>query len=95
MSDIVFQQELFNQLRHDTFHYMRDLMEEERSKPALKWVTNKVAMQLLDACPRTMQNWRDDGVIGFSQVGNKIYYSQEDLDLMLQRHYHKPFKAVA
>ncbi len=92
---MILQQETLNQLRHDTFHYMRNLFEEERSKPTFKWVTSKVATELLDVSPRTMQKWRDEGLLGFAQVGHKIYHSQEDIDHMLQRHYCKPFKALA
>lgn len=95
MNNAVLQEDLLNQCRHDTFNYMRNLMEEERSKPTFNWVTNKVAMELLGVSQRTMQTWRDDGLLGFSQVGNKIYYSQDDLNRMLQRHYRKPSKAMA
>lgn len=89
------QEDLFNQLRHDTFTHVLNLMQQERSKPTFNWITNEAAMELLDMSQRTLQTLRDDGVLGFSKVGNKIYYSQEDLDGMLQRHYRKPFKAAA
>lgn len=52
-------------------------------------------MNLLDVSQRTMQNWRDDSTLIFSQIDNKIYYSHEDVDTMLQHYYIKPFKATA
>ncbi|MDO7846245.1 helix-turn-helix domain-containing protein [Hymenobacter sp. M29] len=95
MSNIVLQEDLFNQFLHDKFNYMLNLMQEERNKPNFNWVTNKAAMGLLDVSSRTMQNLRDDGLLGFSKLGNKIYYTPEELDSLLQRHYQKPFKAAA
>ncbi|MEM7040284.1 MAG: DNA-binding protein [Bacteroidota bacterium] len=31
-----------------------------------------------------MQSYRDKGLIGFSQVGKKVFFSQNDIDEFLQ-----------
>lgn len=38
---------------------------------------NKEACQKLKISPRTLQNYRDRGLIEFSQVGRKIFYMQK------------------
>lgn len=70
-------------------------MGEDRKESAIEWLDNREASKLLNASPRTLQNWRNSGLLGFSQVGSKIYYSRQDIDLMLQQHHRKPFKAAA
>jgi hypothetical protein len=40
---------------------------------------------------RTAQRWRDEGKISFSQVGAKIYYTQADIEMFLQKHYNNAF----
>ncbi|MGI4760526.1 MAG: helix-turn-helix domain-containing protein [Janthinobacterium lividum] len=49
------------------------------------------ALQLLGVCTRTLQTWRNTGVIGFSQVGKKIYYPYEEVERLLRQHYRAPF----
>ncbi|WP_317043916.1 helix-turn-helix domain-containing protein [Hymenobacter sp. CRA2] len=66
-----------------------------RAARQLQWFDNKEAAAMLKVSPRTLQNWRDEGLIGFSQVDRKIYYSRADIGLLLQNHYNKPFKAAA
>ena len=56
-----------------------------------KWLTNKEASGLLQVTARTMQNYRDKGIIPFSQVGSKIYYKVSDLEKHLEDHYVSSF----
>jgi excisionase family DNA binding protein len=95
MNVVVLQSEAFNQLQQNTFALMRRLFEEERKKPVIEWLDNKEAAALLKVSMRTMQSWRDEGLIGFSQIGGKIYYNREDIDRMLLKHHNKPFRAAA
>ena len=44
-------------------------------------------MQLMNISKRTAQQWRDNNIIGFSQVGNKIYYSLTDILNLLKENY--------
>ena len=53
---------------------------------------NEEFIQLMGISKRTAQGWRDEGKISFSQVGNKIYYKQSDVDKLLAEHYNKSFK---
>lgn len=57
------------------------------------FIDNQEFLLLMKISKRTAQTWRDDGVISFSQVGNKIYYKLSDVEKLLQDHYNKAFKA--
>ncbi|WP_212768220.1 helix-turn-helix domain-containing protein [Larkinella sp. C7] len=39
----------------------------------------------LHVSKRTLQNWRDDGLIEFSQIGHKIYYTEKAVNQMLEK----------
>ncbi|WP_228479082.1 helix-turn-helix domain-containing protein [Flavobacterium soyangense] len=44
-------------------------------------------MLLMNISKRTAQQWRDNKVIGFSQIGNKIYYRLCDIQELLKENY--------
>ena len=48
---------------------------------------NQEFLQLMNISKRTSQMWRDTGFIGFSQLGNKIYYRLEDIQNLLKENY--------
>lgn len=48
---------------------------------------NQEFLQLMNISKRTSQMWRDSGFIGFSQLGNKIYYRLEDILSLLNENY--------
>lgn len=95
MHVVVLESEAYKELQKSNIDLIRSLLKEESKTPDFGWMSQKEALEILDASPRTMQNWRDQGLVGFSQIGKKIYYSHEEVDKMLQRHYQKPFKALA
>lgn len=49
-------------------------------------------MRMLNICPRTLQNYRDSGVLGFYRVSRKkIYYKYADVITLLEKNYVQPF----
>lgn len=60
-----------------------------------KFVDNQEFIQLMKISKRTAQSWRDEKVIGFAQIGNKIYYKIGDIEDLLERNYHRAFKVEA
>ena len=48
---------------------------------------NQEFMKLMNISKRTAQQWRDNKTIGFSQVGNKIYYKLKDILQLLEENY--------
>lgn len=58
--------------------------EKDLSK---EWIDGKEARKILRISPKTLQNYRDNKVIPFSQYGNKIYYKRTDLESFFEQHY--------
>ena len=50
-------------------------------------IDNADFIQLMKISSSTAKNWRNKGVIPFTQIQNKFYYKIEDIQLMLNTHY--------
>ena len=55
--------------------------------------TNKELMVLLDCSEKTLRGYRNDGYLGFSQFGDKIYYTSMDIVNFLMLNHHKPYRS--
>jgi excisionase family DNA binding protein len=53
------------------------------------WLTGNEVIYLLGISKRTLQSYRDRGILPFAQIGRKIYYKASDIDEYLDRHYIK------
>lgn len=49
-------------------------------------IDNEEFMILMKISKRTAQYWRDNGMITYSKIGNKIYYRISDIDVMIQNY---------
>lgn len=52
-----------------------------------KWLTGDHVCHILEISKRTLQNYRDRGILPFAQIGRKIYYKATDLDEFLESHH--------
>ena len=48
------------------------------------WLHNGDVCRLLNISKRTLQHYRDTGVLPFAQIGHKCYYKREDVDRLLE-----------
>jgi excisionase family DNA binding protein len=53
--------------------------------------TIKDASEYLQVSKRSLQRYRDQGLLGFSQIGDKIYFKPSDLETFLANHRVTPF----
>ena len=54
-------------------------------------VDNKGFLRIMHISARTAVTWRDEGIISFSQIGNKIYYRMSDIQKLLDNNTHTAF----
>ena len=57
-----------------------------------RFLSNNEVSKKLNVSLRTLQEWRDIGLIPFIQIKGKIIYRQSDVDKLLQRHYFESWK---
>ena len=51
------------------------------------WLDIQEVCQLLKISKRTLQSYRDNGILPFSQVSGKIYFKASDIEEHLENHY--------
>ena len=60
---------------------VKDLCGENQDKE--QWLGNKDVCTLLQISPRTLQSYRDNGMLLFSQIGRKCYYRVSDVQQLI------------
>ena len=54
--------------------------------------TNQETMEIFGIASATLKLWRDNGMIGYSQLGKIYLYSKEDISQFLKDHHYDAFK---
>lgn len=62
---------------------MRTLFGEQA--PYLDLLHNGDVCQILGISKRTLQHYRDTGVVPFIQIGHKCYYKRADIEVLLAK----------
>jgi hypothetical protein len=68
---------------------LRELRLKRSCPTKDEWLDNQDVMQLLNISKRLLQTYRDENVIPFSKINNKIYYKASDIQKLLEKHYTK------
>jgi len=85
-------QEVFRKLADKMDHIDKKLDDRKNANPLSEvWLDIQEACQLLKISKRTLQSYRDNGILPFSQIGGKIYFRASDIEEHLNRHYNKAF----
>ena len=72
---------------HDTLEQIIDLITRRNADDSgSEWIESDEARKLLGVSQKTWQNYRDQRLIPFSQIGRKIYVNCADLDAFLRNH---------
>lgn len=79
------------QLLYEKVEDIKQLLEKEKKDYPLedRWLDISDVCQLLHVSKRTLQAYRDNGILPFSQIAGKIYFKATDIQKHLERHYKK------
>ena len=81
----------FSEIKETLAELASQIKTIKKSSPlSEQWLDNQDLCELLHVSKRTLQNYRDNGVIPFSQIGGKIYYKATDVEKLLNKHYVNP-----
>lgn len=50
-----------------------------------KWLGNDVVCSLLQVSKRTLQSYRDNSILPYSQIGRKYYYRVSDIENLINQ----------
>jgi excisionase family DNA binding protein len=62
------------------------LKGEPNDRQMHKNYTSSEACKYLNVCTKTLQNYRDNGLLAFTQIGRKICYTHADLNAFLREY---------
>lgn len=85
MTMVVLPQETLDEIM-DVVRRAANQQQASTNKTDDEWLSSEEARKILGVSPKTWQNYRDRGIIPFSQTGRKIYVLRSDLDNYLKSH---------
>lgn len=50
------------------------------------WLDNGDVCQILNVSKRTLQSYRDQGLIPYSMLAHKVYYRKQDVEVFLSKY---------
>ena len=62
---------------------VKDLCGDNQDKE--QWLGNEDVCALLQISQRTLQSYRDNGMLPFSQIGRKCYYRVSDVEQLINQ----------
>ncbi len=57
-----------------------------RNPETEEWINTEKLCAEFKISRRTAQNWRDKGLLTFTQIGNKILYNRKAIQELMERH---------
>lgn len=84
MGQIIFSEEAYQEILQRLTR-MEAMLKLKQSDPEDVFVDNQEFLQIMNISKRSAQTWRDQKLIAFSQIGNKIYYRMGDIMKLLQK----------
>lgn len=56
-----------------------------KSKKMQKWLEGNEVCAILNISKRTLQTYRDNGTLPYSQIGYKMYYRAKDIQQLIEK----------
>ena len=86
MDIVAIESKTFEQMKgrfEDFTRQIKNLCGENPDKE--KWLGNDDDCSLLQISPRTLQSYRDNGTLPYSQIGRKCYYKVSDIEDLISQ----------
>ena len=86
MDIIAIESKTFEQMKErfkDFSNQVRSLCGNNRNNE--QWISNTEVCELLKISHRTLQSYRDNGTLPYSQIGRKCYYKALDVEQLLNQ----------
>lgn len=58
---------------------------DSKAEQPIKWLKSHQVQRMLGISPGTLQNLRINGTIPYTKIGGVIFYSLEDINVIMQR----------
>lgn len=64
--------------------HIENLCSRYKPPERMNWLDNADVCEKLGVSKRTLQSYRDRGLLAFSQINHKIYYRLEDVEAFME-----------
>ena len=71
-----------------TLEGFRNINEEKNMSKSLKVYTNKDLLLILGVSDKQLRQYRNEGLLSYSRVDDKFWYTQDDVDEFLMKNHH-------
>lgn len=90
MEVITISSEAFQKIINDISEISKKVDHANKQHPLSDtWLDISDVCQLLKISKRTLQSYRDNGLLPYSQISGKIYFKASDIETHLDSHYVK------
>lgn len=74
-----------------------EIVQCQQAPPKLanEWLSGEEVCKILKVCKRTLQTYRDEGKLEFSQFGRRILYAEPSVKAFLKKYSNPEFKLAA
>ena len=69
--------------RFEVFTQKVETLCEFQDKSLHRWLDNQDVCRILNISKRTLQTYRDNGILAYTQINHKIYYKPEDVEKVI------------
>mgnify|MGYP000073909389 FL=1 len=85
MNIVTIEEQTFKQVCGRFSHFVSQVERicKENTHQPDKWLSSREVCALLGISIRSLQNYRDSGKLGYSQIGNKLYYKSADIERLV------------
>jgi hypothetical protein len=86
MDIVAIESKTFEQMKErfkDFSNQIRNLCGNNQDKE--QWLGNGDVCNFLQISPRTLQTYRDNGILPYSQIGRKCYYRVSDIENLISQ----------
>ena len=69
--------------RFEALEKKMNSLHAEQDRSLKKWLDNQVVCLILNISKRTLQTYRDNGTLPYSQINHKIFYKSDDIEQVM------------
>lgn len=92
MENLLITKHEFEELKESIQSISQQIKKPHSQTLSEQWLDILEVCKILRISKRTLQSYRDKGVLSFSQIGGKIYFKNSDIEKHLESHYNKAFR---
>ncbi len=64
---------------------VENLCGDHQDKGLNRWLDNQDVCRILNISKRTLQTYRDNGTLAYTQINHKIFYKPEDVEAVINK----------